>query len=127
MPRKEYNQRLTDEEVIALVNEGKYQVDVDLGEVRGRSGKLLFTYHGSKRSTTPYVRLYHQPKMRSLPVSRLVWMVATQSQIPDGFDVHHEDRNDTNNRFGNLFCLHTLDHSKKHANGQPESEEEVPF
>lgn len=119
MPRKEYNQRLTDEELIGLVASGKYSVDIDLGEVRGRNGQLLFTYCGSNRSTTPYVRLYDQPKYRTLPVSRLVWIIATQSPIPQGFDIHHEDLDDKNNQFENLFALHTLDHSKKHNNKKP--------
>ena len=126
MPRGDYTSKLTTGEILTLIREGRYHVDLDLGEVTsGRTQKRLFTYTGSARSKTPYVSLYKSPKFISIPVSRLIWIAATEEEIPEGFQIHHLNKDDNDNRWENLVALHSKDHFKFHTNGH--SEEEVPF
>ncbi len=45
---------------------------------------------------------------------RLVWY-QHHGDIPPGFEVHHKDRNRTNNLIGNLEMLSSEDHRAEHA------------
>lgn len=133
MPATRYlsNDRLTDRAIIEAVVEGRYLVDLETGEVKsGRTNKPLFTY-ASERSPNLWVRVYVGGKMRALPVARFVWIVGTDSELPDGWEVHHVDLDPLNNSFNNLLALHPKDHDRFHINTQqrlmanPASE--VPF
>jgi len=125
MPHKRYTTKLTDEEILELFQEGgSYTADIEEGIVySNKTGQPLFTFMGSERSTAPYVRLYKNPAMRAIAVSRIIWIVATQRAIPEGFQIHHRDRDPENNCFENLLALSDLDHDKVHR----EAVEEIPF
>ena len=69
------------------------------------------------------VDLWKDGKRRSMHVSHLVWMSETLEVIPDGYEIHHDDEDITNNGWRNLYCLHKLDHYKKHHS----TESETPF
>jgi hypothetical protein len=77
-----------------------------------------FTSHGYE-----FIRLYDVDKVKTIGVARLVWIVATGCEVPGQFEIHHWDRDRKNNAFGNLLCVHKLDHKKLHAL----DDDEVPF
>ncbi len=119
------------EDVLALVDSGKYTVCTGTGEVVGPRGVVTpyaFKRRGSHK-VDYYVRLYTidagVKKVKSIAVARLVWMVATGSPVPPGFEIHHWDEHPMHNAFRNLFCLHNLDHRKLHR--EAEAEEPIPF
>jgi hypothetical protein len=52
-------------------------------------------------------------------------MVGNDRLIPEGFEVHHQDKNPENDSFSNLFALSGVDHSK--LNGSQLIKDEIPF
>lgn len=114
MPRAGYTYTLTDTDIINLVVKGKYTVDLEAGIIlSGRTGKPLYT-SCSERSPNLWVRVYDHPGIRALPVARMVWIVGTGHQLPDGWEVHHWNLDPIDNRFSNLLALHPDDHRKFH-------------
>ena len=114
--------RLTDLQVLGLVRSGAYRVNLETAEVVGPKGDVIKPW-GVGRDRR-FVRLYGFGGVRTIFVNKLVWMVGTDSLLPDGFEVHHRDFDRTNDRFGNLLALHKVDHKKMH-NGF--DDEEPPF
>lgn len=104
--------------ILTWLGEGRYQVDIETGEVKNRKGHNLKTYFFNKdRRKRKYVRLRPaEDKKASIKISvhRLVWVAATGSYIPEGWEVHHIDGNPRNNAFSNLVCVHPTDHLKLH-------------
>lgn len=70
------------------------------------------------------VYLYYEGKRRFISVHSIVWMAHTRFPIPHRFQVHHRDRDKSNNEFRNLMCIHKLDHDKFHEEGY---DGETPF
>lgn len=130
MPRKGYTKKLSDEDIIRLVAKGRYNIDIESGIITsGRTEKEIFTY-SSERSPNLWVRLYAAPAYRALPVARLVWIVATGTPLPDGWEIHHIDLDPLFNGFENLLALHPKDHNKFHngiIGGSKVEEDDVPF
>jgi hypothetical protein len=60
------------------------------------------------------VRLYWKSKRRYIEFHRLVWMARTLSSIPTGWEIHHRNGDQEDNRWENLYCLHPEDHKKLH-------------
>src|SRR5687767_1819783 len=119
MPKKGYTTNLLDSEVINLFRRGRYRVDPDTGEVFGRDGtKPLYVFTNKRFRQAAewrgqkWVRLYAHPKMRALPVSHAVWMFCTMRAIPPGFEIHHRNKDRTDDRWLNLFALYEDDHRK---------------
>lgn len=54
---------------------------------------------------------------------RLIWMVANQAEIPDGYDVHHIDHNPLNNSIYNLELIEHNKHMSYHSSKQIYTEE----
>jgi hypothetical protein len=141
MPRKdEYPEKLTHLEIIKLFEDGKYKVDPNKGTViSGRTGKPLFWYVGGWKAgrgapdhetASRWVRLFSVPKARAIQISHCVWLYMARVPIPDGFQIHHRDTDQTNNCWKNLFCLFHKDHTKLHnGNGEVDDliEEEISF
>lgn len=122
MPRQAYRRRLTDKRLLQLVDEGAYVVDTNTGEVlSARTGKPIYV-DADKHNGHQFLRLYNTPHYRMMPLSHLIWLVATRCPLPRGFEVHHIDTDVTNNAFENLLCIHRNDHRKLHGDS-----EEVPF
>lgn len=121
-------------DVLALLDAGTYTVNLETGEVIGPRGPVTphpFKRRGNGGHVDYYVRLYTTTAagvklVKSIALHRLVWMTATRSPIPDGFEIHHRDENPRNNAFRNLLCLHTLDHRKMHEN-EAAADEPIPF
>lgn len=139
MPRAPLKARRTDErrvmnlpEVLALLDAGTYTVDIHTGTVEGPRG-VVTPYPFKRRSSEHvdyYVRLYTVDDagaklVKSIALHRLVWMSATRSPIPDGFEIHHRNERPADCAFRNLLCLHPMDHRKFHEGD--EDDEPIPF
>ena len=48
---------------------------------------------------------------------RLIWMVANQCEIPEGYDIHHIDGDKTNNSIYNLELIEHKEHVRNHSLG----------
>jgi hypothetical protein len=116
-------------EVLALVERGHYRVDVENGVIFDKRGRPLnITGGGRGEKDYSYVRLYKGDGQRAIGVHALVWMVGNWRPLPEGFQVHHRDRDPSNNAFVNVFALSKPDHDKLHANADLiTAGEEVPF
>lgn len=124
MPRKEYNKRLTNLDILELFENGSYWVDLSEGVVYSqRIRAAVFVYEGNAEGHL-FTRLYSQPKHRSLPVSHVVWMFGTRESLPAKWEIHHRDKDVQNNSFNNLVAVHPIDHRKLHAD---EPVEDIPF
>lgn len=114
--------KLTDNDILRLLREQVYTVDLHKGVVYGQMGRPLAITMGGRQNDRPYVKLYQGRKHRTILVSRLVWMAGARRPIPPGFQVHHRNQKRRDNRWGNLLCVHKLDHDKLHAAPQPDEE-----
>ena len=109
--------KLNYEEVAQLFREGKYIADLELGEIySGKTNKPLNRQGQGRNKEYECVQLYSAPKMRNVGVAKLIWMLGNEMEVPDGFKVHHRDKNTTHNSFVNLFALSEADHKKLHEN-----------
>jgi len=131
MPRGNYTGKLTHLEIIELFHQGKYSCDLETGDVfSGKTGKKLFMFIGNDEGML-WTRLYASPKMRSLTVSHIIWIIGNQIAIPEGFQIHHRNVQNTDNRYENLFALFHLDHKKLHNNedliARFDGDDEIPF
>lgn len=124
---------MTDREVLKLLRSGQYTVDIDAGTVANRHGVTLKPFT-NRIAPHMFVYLFNNGNQRrGIAVHRLVWMSATNQTIPRGFEVHHEDKDPTNNSFDNLFALHPKDHLKVHGNWNVAADDEgfeddeIPF
>lgn len=125
MPKTCYTRLLTNREVLALFKSGaRYSVDLVNGIVSNGRGPLHITLGGEPKRYR-FVRVYEGDGHRLIGVAAIVWMVGNNRPLPKGFEVHHRDRDPTNNAFGNLFALSKLDHDKLHRDDL--IEEEIPF
>ncbi len=126
MPRKEYNKRLTNLDILELFKNGSYWADLNEGVVYSDHKRAaVYTYEGNAEGHL-FIRLYSEPKHRAMPVSHVVWMFGTRVPLPDGWQVHHRDKDVQNNSFDNLIAVHPIDHRKLHA-GELVDEEPIPF
>lgn len=117
---RHYARLLTDEELIGLLQAGQFVVrDRDNSVSRlTKNGlrPLKVEARQNKAHTRPSlrVRLYHAGGRRYLEFQRLVWLARAGCPIPAGWEIHHRNADQTDNRWENLFCLHPDDHKKLH-------------
>lgn len=117
-------ERLTEAEILELFRRGIYTADVDNGVIFNRKGKRLKCRANAKGYRI--VQFRENGRRKSIMLQRAIWMAATLSPIPEGWEVHHRDGEREHNWFLNLYCLHPLDHDKLHRYGLLAGEE-VPF
>ncbi len=122
-PQKPRPVPLADLDILDGIRAGVFGVDLKTGEVTARGRVLAFFSNRTDRRR--FVRLHMNGRRRGIAVARLVWMAATLSLIPEGWEVHHNDEDSGNDAWENLLCLHALDHRKKH--GRAEADTDVPF
>lgn len=121
-------EKLSQAEVIQLFKDGVYKVDLENGLIIKRDGKPIATrIKGGRYGTYYKVRLYDGTKMREMTLHAAVWTGHTLREIPEGFEIHHRDKDHSNNRWTNLFCLFKLDHRKLHDSEDLLEHEETPF
>ena len=118
------NQVATVKEVSRWLNDKVFIIDNE--KVFKDERELAQRINPRRRSKRGDIRvdLCHQRKRRSCNLSQLVWMQATGSPIPKGYEVHHIDEDPKNNDFDNLLCIHSLDHMKIHRESP---EKAIPF
>lgn len=115
MPRATYRETLSDLEVLALFDAGRYQCDLEAGAILSKRGRAVHVTLGGNPKRYHYVRLYRgNSAHRMMPVAHVVWIVGNRVALPEGFEVHHRDTDCTNNRYLNLYALFKLDHQKLH-------------
>lgn len=114
---------ISDEQVIALFvwtpQEGmpsvRYFIDDQNRICSKRTGKPLYAFKAKVGSSTCwFVKLFWKGKCRGISVARLIWIVTMECSPPEGWEVHHLDKNPDNNDPNNLICLHPKDHKKFH-------------
>lgn len=117
--------------VLEALRTGHYRVCPDTGEVTGPAGKVVTPFPSGRSGRLKFIRIYYQGKVKTLRLSKLVWMSQTRVPVPTGYEVHHWDENPENDVWDNLFCLHELDHRKLHRvmpkGFADHNLEEVPF
>jgi len=108
--------KLSDYDVLYLLETGIYRVNLETAEVTGPLGKVLKTRgEGNGSQDYQFVSLKAGQKQRKIALHKLVWMAGTMSVVPPNFEVHHRDEDTTSNGFRNLMAIHKIDHKKVHA------------
>lgn len=120
MADRHFPKRLSNQEIVELLREGKYLVCLETGTITNKQGKQLTPYVGNEDGYL-FVRIYKSPGRRTLPVAWVVWMAGNDMALPEGFEVHHVNRVVHDNSFNNLLGLSVIDHQKVHK------VEEIPF
>jgi len=115
--------RLSDKELLKLLQCGKYSTCPIEGKVFNHRGKELKPFKGRKGEHLFVVLFFNGNYRRGISLGRLIWMDATNSIIPKNWQVHHRDEDPANNAFDNLLCLHPIDHQKLHNSNC----DDVPF
>jgi len=115
---------VTKQDILKWLQDGTFTIED--GKVYSSRGRELVQRINKRKRCEhgdPRVDLYYGGERASINVSHLIWMWHTNMVVPDGFEVHHRDEDPTNNNWTNLLAVHSLDHTKLHA----EDKEEVPF
>lgn len=47
-----------------------------------------------------------------------IWEHHYKKSVPNGYEIHHIDKNKTNNKVSNLQCVESESHKKKHMSGK---------
>lgn len=89
------------------------------GRVRGVAGRLI--KQTINEDHYRYVRLKQGRRAsRCFYVHRLVWL-AFEGSLPEGLEIHHDDRNRANNCLGNLVgAENDAEHARYHYKARPE-------
>ena len=117
---RHYRRILTDLELVGLCQSGQLVVCDRNNEVRRLTPTGLRSIKVEARQNTSHsrpslrVRIYYGGARRYLEFQRLVWLARAGQPIPDGWEIHHRNADQTDNRWENLFCLHPADHKKLH-------------
>lgn len=115
-----YSELLSDEELIQLLQTGRLVVreqdNAALRLTKAGLRPIKVEARQNKSHTRPSlrVRIYYANKRRYLEYQRLVWLSRSGCPIPAGWEIHHRNADQLDNRWQNLFCLHPEDHKKLH-------------
>ena len=70
-------------------------------------------YDGVKFTQSEYGYYRATGREKHISLHRYKWLKEV-GKIPNGCDIHHKDRDKTNNKISNLECLSKSEHTKKH-------------
>jgi hypothetical protein len=122
--RKRKFGKLSHEAILARIADGSLVVDVDEARVYrvGRGGELqeLKQYPRGRCGRYRGVCIYSGGSRIKIAVHKLVWLADSGEPIPDGYEVHHEDRDPSNNRISNLDLQTKAEHLATHDKGYPD-------
>lgn len=90
-----------------------WEIDVEKGVVFSTAYNKNRELKG--RDINGYVILFDGKK--HILLHRLIWMVANQCEIPNGYHIHHVDGNKQNNSIYNLELVETFLHNSEHKKG----------
>lgn len=80
----------------------KWDIDVENGTVYSLRHKRFVGTNG------------RYSNVGRLGIHRLIWMVANQTEIPEGYDIHHIDGDKKNNKISNLDLIKHSEHIGSH-------------
>lgn len=78
--------------------------------------KLPYLFFNGEKFTLRKTGYYASTKNSRNLMHREVWKYYN-GKIPKGFDIHHKDRDRSNNKIENLELIKHSEHSKKYATG----------
>jgi len=110
---RHYGGLLDQAAILELFRAGRYSADLEAGRVYGANGAELASYPG--KSGHLFIRLYGAGRRKAIAIHRVIWIVASGLAIPRGFEIHHRNKDVTDNAWANLFCLAKPDHAKLHG------------
>ena len=126
--RERKYRRMTDDQILQLIEEGHLKVNPITGVVRKHrkvchewTKQWVILKQDLDRNGYPSVRIYWNGHRKGAMVHRLVYMAVRRKLIPDGYDVDHRDKNRANRSYRNLRLRTIATNRGKHA------EEAVPF
>ena len=101
--------KLTDAQVLALLREGRIEVDLQTGQIRKqRRDQRGWLADWVTLKQTPckdgylFVDIKHHNHRKWVAVHRLVWMCYKNKLVPKGYDIDHRDHNRNNVAISNL-------------------------
>lgn len=90
-----------------------WDVDVEKGTIYNFE---LKHYVGNVNNKSGYITVSDKGYLH-----RIIWMVANQCEIPEGYHIHHIDGNKQNNSIYNLELLEPIEHQHHHRIGTKHS------
>lgn len=118
-------ERIDDASLLDLLLSGDLYVDLETAEV-WKNGKLLvpsLVGTENKNGTRYRLEICHENGKRTITRARLVYLAGSLTPIPEGFEIHHIDKDRYNDCWDNLIAVSHLDHLKLHQVGVSD----VPF
>lgn len=77
---------------------GRYDVDVENGKIINKNG---FEVGFETQNGYKYVTMHRGFEKLTAPIHRVIWETAN-GEIPTGFDIHHINKDKTDNKISNL-------------------------
>lgn len=99
-----------------MIDERFPQWDIDV-----EKGTIYSLYHKryvGSADKLGYIRVKKQKNYKCNFLHQYIWMVANGSDIPEGYEIHHIDRNPSNNSIYNLELVEKTEHRKEHHKGK---------
>lgn len=120
--RTEFEHEMTNRELLAaLLDETKYRIDDEKGEIYStHTGNPLYRTQPKRGDGTregeqgDYVRITYKGKRRHVSVCRCIWMYSRRCVVPRKCEIHHANEYHDDNHWENLVCIHKKDHHLVH-------------
>lgn len=94
-----------------------YEIDIEKGTIYSYKRKC-FIGHLNKNDGYVSVTLHNDNgKQKTIKIHRVIWETAN-GKIPKGYDIHHKDKDRTNNSISNLEMINQKIHRGNHIKGE---------